>query len=46
MHDIMMNCLPILAITVMTVLGAAAAVRIIGGAGKGAVDHHGGHHGR
>lgn len=49
MHDIMMNCLPILAITVMTVLGTAAVVRIIIGVGRVVIDaisHHGGHHER
>lgn len=49
MHDIMMSCLPILAITVLSVLGTAAAVRIIVGVGKvviDAINHHGGHHER
>lgn len=43
----MMNRLPILATTVMTVLGATAAVSIIIGVGKTVIDainHHGGHH--
>jgi hypothetical protein len=49
MHDITMNCLPILAITVLTVLGTTAAVRILVGVGKVVIDtisHHGGHHER
>lgn len=49
MHDIMTDCLPILAITVMTVLGTTAVVRIIVGVGKSIIDatnHHGGHHER
>lgn len=49
MHDIMMNCLPILGITVLTVLGTAAVVRILVGVGKvviDAINHHGGHHER
>lgn len=49
MHDIMTDCLPILAITVMTVLGTAAVARIIIGVGKVVIDaisHHGGHHER
>lgn len=43
----MMNCLHILIITVLTVLGTTAAVRILVGAGKtviDAIDNHGGHH--
>ena len=47
MHEFTMNCLYILAITVLTVLGTAAVVRILVGAGKGVIDainHHGGHH--
>lgn len=43
----MMDCLSVLAITVLTVLGTAAVVRIIIGMGKGVIDainHHGGHH--
>ena len=49
MHESMTNCLPILAITVLTVLGTTAVVRIIIGVGKAVIDainHHGGHHGR
>lgn len=49
MHDIMNELPPILAITVMTVLGTTAVVRIIVGVGKvviDAINHHGGHHGR
>lgn len=43
----MMNCLPILMITILTVLGTAATVRIIVGVGKIIIDtinHYGGHH--
>lgn len=47
MHEIMVNCLSILMITVLSVLGTAAAVRILVGMGKGVIDainHYGGHH--
>ena len=47
MHELMMNCLSILVITILSVLCTAAVVRIIVGAGKGVIDainHHGGHH--
>lgn len=47
MHEIMMNCLCILVITVLSVLGTAAVVRILVGVGKGVIDainHSGGHH--
>lgn len=47
MHETMMNCLSILMITVLSVLGTAAAVSIIVGVGKcviDAINHHGGHH--
>lgn len=43
----MMNCLSILIITALTVLGTAAVVRILVGVGKcviGAINHHGRHH--
>lgn len=43
----MMNCLCILATTVLTVLGTTAAARIIVGVGKSVIDainHYGGHH--
>lgn len=43
----MMNFLRILITTVLTVLGTAAAVRILVGVGKSVIDainHHGGHH--
>lgn len=43
----MTNCLPILTITILTVLGTAAAVSIIVGMGKAIIDatnHYGGHH--
>lgn len=49
MHETMTNCLCILTITVMTVLGATAVVRIIVGMGKriiDAINHSGGHHER
>lgn len=49
MHDIMTNCLLILAITGMTVLGTTAVVRILVSVGKVVIDatnHHGGHHER
>lgn len=47
MHELMTDCLCILAITALTVLGAAAVVRILVSAGKcviDAINHHGGHH--
>ena len=47
MHETMTNCLCILMITVLSVLGTAAAVRIIVGVGKRVIDtinHSGGHH--
>lgn len=47
MHDIMTNCLPIIAITILTVLGTTAVVRILVGVGKVVIDatnNHGGHH--
>lgn len=47
MHEITTNCLCILMITVLSVLGTAAVVRIIVGVGKSVIDainHHGGHH--
>lgn len=47
MHEIMTNCLCILAITVLSALGTATVVRIIVGVGKVVIDatnHHGGHH--
>lgn len=43
----MTNCLPILAITILTVLGTTAAVRILVSMGKTVIDainHYGGHH--
>ena len=42
-----MNCLCLLMITALTVLGTTAAVRIIVGMGKiiiDAINHYGGHH--
>lgn len=47
MHEFMMNCLCILVITVLTVLGTTAVVRILVGVGKcviDAINHHRGHH--
>lgn len=46
MHDFMMNCLYIL-VTVLSMLGTAAAVLILVGLVKGVIDtinHHGGYH--
>lgn len=46
MHELMMNCLYMLA-TVLSVLGTAAAVLILAGIVKGIIDainHHGGNH--
>lgn len=46
MHDFMMNCLYVL-VTVLSVLGTAAAVLILVGMVRGIIDainHHGGHH--
>lgn len=46
MHELMMNCLYMLA-TVLSVLGTAAAVLILTGIVKGIIDainHHGGNH--
>lgn len=45
MHELMMNCLYILA-TVLSVLGTAAAVLILVGVVKGIIDaiNHSGHH--
>ena len=45
MHDFMMNCLYIL-VTVLSVLGTAAAVLILVGVVKGIIDaiNHSGHH--
>lgn len=46
MHELMMNCLYMLA-TVLSVLGTAAAVLILTGIIKGIIDainHHGGNH--
>lgn len=43
----MINCLSILMITILTVLGSTAVVRIIIGMGKviiDAINHYGGHH--
>lgn len=47
MHEIMRDCLSILMITVLTVLGTAMVVRILVGVGKSVIDainHHGRHH--
>lgn len=47
MHDLMTNCLCILIITALSVLGTTAVVRIIIGVGKtiiDAINQHGGHH--
>ena len=46
MHDFMMNCLYVL-VTVLSILGTAAAVLILVGMVRGIIDainHHGGHH--
>lgn len=46
MHELMMNCLYMLA-AVLSVLGTAAAVLILTGIVKGIIDainHHGGNH--
>lgn len=48
MHELMMNCLYLLAI-VLSVLGTTAVVLILFGVVKGIIDlinHHGGHHER
>ena len=47
MHEYMMNCMSILVITAMTVLGTTAVVRILVGVGKcviDAINRHGGRH--
>ena len=47
MHESMTNCLSILAITALTVLGTTAVVRILVGVGKcviDAINRHGGRH--
>ena len=47
MHELMMNCLSILVITILSVLCTAVVVRILVDVGKGVIDainHHGGHH--
>lgn len=46
MHDFMMNCLYVL-VTVLSILGTAAAVLILVGMVRGIIDainHHGEHH--
>lgn len=46
MHEMMMNCLYLLAI-ILSVLGITAAILILIGMVKGvinAISHHGGHH--
>lgn len=47
MHEIMMNCLSVLMITVLSALGTATVVCILAGVGKRVIDainHYGGHH--
>ena len=47
MRELMLNCLYVL-VTVLSVLGTAAAVLILVGMVRGVIDainHHGGHHG-
>lgn len=46
MHELMMNCLYLLAI-ILSVLGTTAVILILIGVVKGVIDlinHHGGHH--